>query len=111
MNSAPSARPAPSSGRTAPTALAAEAAPAPARRTLLSTRGTRLRAGLPPEWTVADQTGGGSYGGCNDVGTAWTPDGTPVVPAAPATKPAADAATDHPRVARAAAVLAAEVVS
>lgn len=77
------------------------------------TSGTRFRAGLPPEWTVADKTGGGSYGSCNDVGIAWTPDGTPVVLAVLTTKPDGDAgaAGDHPLVARAAEVLAAEVVS
>lgn len=75
------------------------------------TSGTRFRAGLPPEWTVADKTGGGSYGSCNDVGIAWTPDGVPVVLAVLTTKPDAYAATDHPLVARAAAALAAEVVS
>ncbi|MFD5710370.1 class A beta-lactamase [Streptomyces pharetrae] len=39
----------------------------------------RLRAGVPPTWTVADKTGGGDYGVNNNVGIAWTPDGTPVV--------------------------------
>ncbi|MEE4489433.1 class A beta-lactamase [Streptomyces sp. BE230] len=75
------------------------------------TSGTRFRAGLPPEWTVADKTGGGSYGSCNDVGIAWTPDGAPVVLAVLTTKPDADAAGDHPLVAGVAEVLAAEVVS
>lgn len=62
---------------------------------------------------MADKTGGGSYGSCNDVGIAWTPDGTPVVLAVLTTKPDGDAgaAGDHPLVARAAEVLAAEVVS
>ncbi|MEU9201294.1 class A beta-lactamase [Streptomyces sp. NPDC048332] len=75
------------------------------------TSGTRFRAGLPPEWTVADKTGGGSYGSCNDVGIAWTPDGAPVVLAVLTTKREADAAGDHPLVAGVAGVLAAEVVS
>ncbi|MFI6864753.1 class A beta-lactamase [Streptomyces sp. NPDC050421] len=77
------------------------------------TSGTRFRAGLPPEWTVADKTGGGSYGSCNDVGIAWTPDGAPVVLAVLTTKPEGDAgaAGDHPLVAGVARVLAAEVVS
>ncbi|WP_393057948.1 class A beta-lactamase [Streptomyces sp. LN549] len=77
------------------------------------TSGTRFRTGLPPEWTVADKTGGGSYGSCNDVGIAWTPDGTPVVLAVLTTKPDGDAgaAGDHPLVAGVARVLAAEVVS
>lgn len=77
------------------------------------TSGTRFRAGLPPEWTVADKTGGGSYASCNDVGVAWTPDGVPVVLAVLTTKPDgdADAAGDHPLVREAAAALAAGVVS
>ncbi|MGW2652558.1 class A beta-lactamase [Streptomyces sp. NPDC001478] len=75
------------------------------------TSGTRFRAGLPPEWTVADKTGGGAYGSCNDAGVAWTPEGVPVVLVVLTTKPDADAAGDHPLVAAVAGVLAAEVVS
>ncbi|WP_329025046.1 MULTISPECIES: class A beta-lactamase [unclassified Streptomyces] len=77
------------------------------------TSGTRFRAGLPPEWTVADKTGGGSYGSCNDVGVAWTPEGVPVVLAVLTTKPAgaSDAAGDHPLVRDVAEALAAAVVS
>ncbi|MFD8685280.1 class A beta-lactamase [Streptomyces sp. NPDC059651] len=77
------------------------------------TSGTRFRVGLPPSWTVADKTGGGSYASCNDVGIAWTPDGVPVVLAVLTAKPGgdADAAGDHPLVAGVAEVLAAEVVS
>ncbi|NEC68221.1 class A beta-lactamase, partial [Streptomyces sp. SID9727] len=77
------------------------------------TSGTRFRAGLPPEWTVADKTGGGSYASCNDVGVAWTPEGAPVVLAVLTTKPAgaSDAAGDHPLVLDAARILAAAVVS
>ncbi|MEU0673798.1 class A beta-lactamase [Streptomyces sp. NPDC006172] len=43
------------------------------------TSSTRLRAGLPSSWAVADKTGGGSYGTNNNVGVAWTQDGTPLV--------------------------------
>ncbi|MGW1228566.1 class A beta-lactamase [Streptomyces sp. NPDC002530] len=75
------------------------------------TSGTRFRAGLPPEWTVADKTGGGAYGSCNDAGVAWTPEGVPVVLVVLTTKPDADAAGDHPLVAAVAGILAAEVVS
>ncbi|WP_432001336.1 class A beta-lactamase [Streptomyces sioyaensis] len=39
----------------------------------------RFRAALPKDWTLADKTGTGSYGTGNDVGVAWTPDGTPIV--------------------------------
>lgn len=77
------------------------------------TSGTRFRAGLPPEWTVADKTGGGSYASCNDVGVAWTPEGAPVVLAVLTTKPGGDSAAegDHLLVREVAAALAAEVVS
>ncbi|TRV81908.1 class A beta-lactamase [Streptomyces sp. 130] len=77
------------------------------------TSGTRFRAGLPPEWTVADKTGGGFYGSCNDVGVAWTEEGAPVVLAVLTTKPAgaSGAAGDHPLVRDVAKALAAAVVS
>ncbi|MFE1766652.1 class A beta-lactamase [Streptomyces angustmyceticus] len=53
----------------------------------------RFRAALDTDWTVADKTGTGSYGTGNDVGVAWTPDGTPIVLAVLTGKPeqAADA--------------------
>jgi beta-lactamase class A len=38
-----------------------------------------LRAGLPPGWTSADKTGGGSYGSTNDVGVVYGPDGQRVL--------------------------------
>ncbi|WP_369695874.1 class A beta-lactamase [Streptomyces abyssomicinicus] len=53
---------------------------------------TRLRAGLPPEWTIADKTGAAdTYGSLNDVGVVWTEDGTPLVMAVLTTKPERDA--------------------
>ncbi|MER7371469.1 MAG: class A beta-lactamase [Streptomycetaceae bacterium] len=55
----------------------------------------RFRAGLPPTWAVADKTGGGFYGANNDVGIAWTEDGTPLVLAVQTTLPEQDAAYDH----------------
>jgi beta-lactamase class A len=33
----------------------------------------RLRAGLPPDWTVGDKTGSGERGAINDVAIAWPP--------------------------------------
>ena len=72
-----------------------------------TTSGERFRAGLPKEWALADKTGGGSYGTNNDVGVAWTPDGTPVVLAVLTTKPDQAAAADNPLVARTAELLAA----
>lgn len=35
----------------------------------------RIRAGLPPGWTIADKTGGGDYGSTNDIGVASGPAG------------------------------------
>ncbi|MFE0462473.1 class A beta-lactamase [Kitasatospora sp. NPDC058965] len=85
---------------------------APDRRRLTdwmraNTTGTaRLRAGLPAGWTVAEKTGTGDRGTANDVGVAWTPDGTPVVLAVLTTKGVAGAAADEPLIARAAALIA-----
>ncbi|MFD8046599.1 class A beta-lactamase [Streptomyces sp. WAC 05379] len=70
-----------------------------------TTSGKRFRAGLPKTWTVADKTGSGSYGTTNNVGVAWTPDGTPVVLSVLSTKPAQDAAWDDALVAETAALL------
>ncbi|MFF2045887.1 class A beta-lactamase [Kitasatospora sp. NPDC058170] len=75
-----------------------------------TTGAARLRAGLPPGWTLADKTGTGAHGTTNDVGIAWAPDGTPVVLAVLSTKQDAGAAADEPLVAGAAAVLAAALV-
>ncbi|MEU6380454.1 class A beta-lactamase [Streptomyces sp. NPDC046909] len=71
-----------------------------------TTSSTRLRAGLPPTWTVADKTGGGSYGTNNNAGIAWTPDGTPLVLSILATKPDQAAARDDALVRDTAKVLA-----
>jgi beta-lactamase class A len=35
----------------------------------------RIRAGLPPGWTIADKTGSGDYGSANDLGVAFGPNG------------------------------------
>jgi beta-lactamase class A len=71
-----------------------------------TTSGTRFRAGLPPTWTIADKTGGGSYGTNNNVGIAWTPDGTPLVLAVLTTKPDQAAARDDDLIKETAALLA-----
>jgi beta-lactamase class A len=71
---------------------------APPQRKLLidwmlgSTTGdTRIRAGVPPGWKVADKTGTGSYGTSNAIGVAWPPGGAPIVIAVFFTQPAKDA--------------------
>ncbi|MFF1909806.1 class A beta-lactamase [Kitasatospora sp. NPDC058218] len=71
-----------------------------------TTGAARLRAGLPGDWTLADKTGTGDYGTTNDVGIAWTRDGTPVVLAVLSTQRDADAPADEPLLARTAALLA-----
>ncbi|MET7455345.1 class A beta-lactamase [Streptomyces sp. NPDC005574] len=71
-----------------------------------TTSGNRFRAGLPTTWTVADKTGGGWYGANNDVGIAWTEDGTPLVLAVQTTLPDRDAAYDHDLIKETAALLA-----
>ena len=35
----------------------------------------RIRAGLPPGWTIADKTGAGDYASTNDIGVAFGPEG------------------------------------
>ncbi|MES5821235.1 class A beta-lactamase [Streptomyces sp. RG80] len=71
-----------------------------------TTSGTRLRAGLPKTWTVADKTGGGSYGTNNNAGIAWTPDGTPILLAILTTQPEQSAARNDVLVADTAKALA-----
>lgn len=71
-----------------------------------TTSGERFRAGLPADWTVADKTGGGRYGGSNDVGIAWPPGDAPIVMAVLTTRYEEDAPADHALVAGTAALLA-----
>lgn len=44
-----------------------------------TTGAQRLRAGLPPDWRVADKTGTGSRGATNDMGVLWPPHRAPLV--------------------------------
>jgi len=43
------------------------------------TGGNRLKAGLPPGWTIGDKTGTGDNGLTNDVGVIFPADGSPIV--------------------------------
>lgn len=72
-----------------------------------TTSTARFRAGLPESWALADKTGSGSYGTANDVGIAWTPEGTPILLAVQTTKPEQSAPYDNELVAETARVLAA----
>ncbi|WP_086558825.1 class A beta-lactamase [Streptomyces africanus] len=74
-----------------------------------TTSDERFRKGLPADWLVADKTGGGRYGGSNDVGLTWPPDGAPIVLSVLTTQPEEDAPADDALVAKTAAVLAAEL--
>ncbi len=40
--------------------------------------GQRLRAGVPPDWRVADKTGTGRLGTTNDIGVLWPPGRAPL---------------------------------
>lgn len=44
-----------------------------------TTGARRLRAGVPPDWRVADKTGTGRLGTTNDVGLLWPPGRAPLV--------------------------------
>ncbi|MDN3293004.1 class A beta-lactamase [Streptomyces ficellus] len=70
----------------------------------------RFRAGLPADWLLADKTGSGMYGGANDVGITWPPDGPPIVMAVLTTQPEEDAPADNALVRKTAELLAAELV-
>lgn len=66
----------------------------------------RFHAGLPKTWTIADKTGGGSYGTNNDVGVVWTEAGDPIVLSVLSTMPAQDAVRVDALIADAASVVA-----
>ncbi len=44
-----------------------------------TTGDTRIRAGVPKGWMVADKTGSGNYGVRNDIGFIWPPNCAPIV--------------------------------
>jgi len=81
--------------------LLGEALPAPQRQQLESwmrgntTGDQRIRAGLPAGWSAADKTGSGAYGTVNDIGVAWSPDGTPLVIAVYYTREVKNAPTNQ----------------
>lgn len=88
----------------------------PADRTLLTdwllgntTGGTRIRAGLPPDWRVADKTGSGSYGTANDVAIAWPPGSAPIVLAILSTRDGSEEQADNALIAQAASITADEL--
>ncbi|MBD8530376.1 MULTISPECIES: class A beta-lactamase [unclassified Massilia] len=44
-----------------------------------ATGATRIRAGVPADWKVADKTGTGGYGSANDIGVIWPTGRAPIV--------------------------------
>ena len=64
-----------------------EGLPQAARQTLVdwmlgnTTGATRMHAGVPADWQVADKTGGGSYGTNNSIGLLMPPGKPPIVAA------------------------------
>lgn len=70
-----------------------EALGAPQRAQLVAwlrgntTGAARIRAGVPPDWSVGDKTGGGDYGTTNDVAVLWPPGRPPLVVAMYFTQP------------------------
>jgi beta-lactamase class A len=72
-----------------------------------TTGGARIRAGLPPSWTIGDKTGSSSsYGAANDIAVATPPSGAPLVLAIYTNRTAADAAYDNQVIADTATILA-----
>lgn len=55
-----------------------------------TTGDTRIRAGVPAGWPVADKTGAGSYGTINDIAVIWPPGKPPIVLAVYLTQPGKD---------------------
>ncbi|MCV7417439.1 class A beta-lactamase [Mycolicibacterium litorale] len=62
----------------------------------------RIRAGLPPDWTVADKTGTGDFGTLNDIAVVWPPHRAPLAMGIMSTKTSKDAAYDPALLAEAA---------
>ncbi|MTV36760.1 class A beta-lactamase [Duganella radicis] len=73
-----------------------DALPSPARKQLKdwmlgnTTGATRIRAGVPSGWPVADKTGAGDYGTVNDIAVIWPPGKAPIVLAVYLTQPGKD---------------------
>ena len=59
---------------------------------------TRIRAGLPPGWTIADKTGAGDFGSTNDIGLAFGPNGERLLLAVMTRTQSDDPQAPHPDV-------------
>ena len=72
-----------------------------------TTGDTRIRAGLPSDWTVGDKTGTGeAYAVACDIAIAWPPSGAPLIIAVYANRNAVDGTVDDSVYAKTATVLA-----
>ncbi|BCJ47381.1 beta-lactamase [Actinoplanes ianthinogenes] len=72
-----------------------------------TTGATRIRAGLPTDWVVADKTGTGStYAAANDIALVEPPTGAPLVLTIYTNRHSADASPDNTLIATIAAALA-----
>jgi beta-lactamase class A len=71
-----------------------------------TTGATRIRAGVPAGWRVADKTGSGSYGSTNTVALLYPPGKPPMTMAVYFTQPRQDADARSEVVAAAAKVVA-----
>ncbi|TLF73336.1 class A beta-lactamase [Nocardia cyriacigeorgica] len=60
-----------------------------------TTGDTRIRAGLPEDWTVGDKTGSPAYGSALDVAVTWPSGRAPIVIAVLSTKSEQDAEPDN----------------
>ncbi len=65
-----------------------------------------IRAGVPPDWQVADTTGAGDYGTTNGVAVAWPPSRAPLALAIYFTQPGGEARARDDVVAAAARIVA-----
>lgn len=66
-----------------------------------TTGATRIRAGVPADWTVGDKTGTGDYGTTNDIGIVWPAGKAPLVIAVYFTRREKSARPDNEAVAAA----------
>ncbi|GAA3940405.1 PEN family class A beta-lactamase, Bpc-type [Actinomadura viridis] len=72
-----------------------------------TTGDTRIRAGLPKDWTVGDKTGTGpTYAAANDVAIAWPPSGAPLIISIYTNRKAPEGANDNSVIARTATIVA-----
>jgi len=67
-----------------------------------TTGASRIRAGVPPDWQVADKTGTGDYGSANDIAVLWPPGRAPVILAIYTTRHQKDASARNDVIAQAA---------